>query len=107
MNKSNSLHDPNTALLPHLNDVELGLNELFLVSARQDLAGIEQALAGHDYVVMQDTVHRLKGAAMIFRMTPTVNAALHVEAVLNTGRPVDHLQLIEACSLLRQQIAPL
>ncbi|WP_061537155.1 Hpt domain-containing protein [Collimonas arenae] len=107
MNKSNNPRSPNSSLPPALSDIESGLNDLFLVSARQDLAGIEQALERRDYGSLQDTVHRLKGAAMIFRMTPTVNAALHIEAVLNTGLPVEHARLVEACALLRQLIAAL
>lgn len=106
MNKSNNRGGPSSPLPSVLSDVEFSLNDLFLVSARQDLAGIEQALEHHDYAVLQDTVHRLKGAAMIFRMTPTVTAALHIESILNTGLPVDHGQLVEACASLRQQVAP-
>jgi HPt (histidine-containing phosphotransfer) domain-containing protein len=87
-----------------LNDAELGLDDLFRASARQDLASIEQALERCDYCAIQQTVHSLKGAAMIFRMPATVNAALHIEAVLNTGLAVDHAELGAACAALRQQI---
>jgi HPt (histidine-containing phosphotransfer) domain-containing protein len=94
------------SLLP-LNGCELGLDDLFLDSARQDLLSIEQALARRDYGAIQQTVHSLKGVAMIFRASATVNAALRMEAVLNTGLPVDHVQLSAACAALRQQIGPL
>ncbi|WP_211468164.1 Hpt domain-containing protein, partial [Collimonas silvisoli] len=79
-------------------------HDLFLASARQDLVSIEQALVRRDYCAIQQTVHSLKGAAMIFRVPATVNAALHIEAVLNTGLAVDHAQLSAACVILRQQI---
>lgn len=107
MNKSNNHVGTKRPLPPPLCEVEPDLIDLFLVSARQDLAVIEHALACRDYAVIQDTVHRLKGAAMIFRMSSTVSAALLIESVLNAGLVVDHDQLIEACGLLRQQIAVL
>lgn len=87
-----------------MNSPTSGLDDLYHASARQDLDSIEQALGSREYGAMQHAVHRLKGAAMIFRMTLTVNAALHVEAVLNTGLTVDHVQLTKACALLRRQI---
>lgn len=87
-----------------LNDSELGLDDLFLASARQDLVSIEQALARRDYRTIQSTVHSLKGAAMIFRMAATVNATQHIEAVLSQGPAVDHDRLSAACSALRRQI---
>ena len=83
------------------------MNDWFLVNAGQDLARTEQALSRHDYVALQNIVHQLKGSAMIFRMTPTVSAALPIESVLNTGSPVDHVELVEACIALHQQIAAL
>ena len=103
MNKSKGRQLPPDPLLP-LDESELGLDDLFVASARQDLASIEQALASGDYCAMQQTVHRLKGAAMIFRMTAMVDATLHIEAVLNTGLAVDHAQLAAACLALRHQV---
>lgn len=89
-----------------LNDAELGLDELFLASARQDLLTIELALERRDYPSIQFTVHSLKGAAMIFRMTATVNATEDIEAVLSQGPAIDHERLGAACRALRQQIEP-
>ena len=103
MNKSKPGPRQPEPLLP-LNDSELGLDDLFLASARQDLISIEQALARRDYRAIQHTVHSLKGAAMIFRMTATVNATQRIEAVLSQGLVVDHDQLSIACNALRLQI---
>lgn len=103
MNKSKLGPQQPEPLLP-LNDSELGLDDLFLASARQDLLSIEQALERRDYRAIQHTVHSLKGAAMIFRMAATVNATQHIEAVLSEGPAVDHGRLSAACSALRRQI---
>ncbi|WP_061540449.1 Hpt domain-containing protein [Collimonas fungivorans] len=103
MNKSKGSQPPPDPLLP-LDESELGLDDLFLASARQDLASIEQALASYDYRAVQQMAHRLKGAAMIFRMAAMVDATLHIEAVLNTGLAVDHMQLAAACLALRRQV---
>ncbi|WP_038488696.1 Hpt domain-containing protein [Collimonas arenae] len=103
MNKSKHRPQHSDPLLP-LNDSEIGLGDLFLASARQDIITIEQALARQDYHSIQLTVHSLKGAAMIFRMNPTVNATQRIEAVLNTGLDVDHAQLTVACNVLRELI---
>lgn len=103
MNKSKGSQPPPDPLLP-LDESELGLDDLFLASARHDLAGIEQALASRDYRAVQQTTHRLKGAAMIFRMAAMVDATLQIEAVLNTGLAVDQAQLEAACAALRHQI---
>lgn len=103
MNKSKLRPRQPEPLLP-LNDSELGLDDLFLASARQDLLSIEQALERRDYRAIQHTVHSLKGAAMIFRMAATVNATQQIEAVLSTGPAVDHARLSAACTVLRQQI---
>ncbi|GAC1316047.1 MAG: hypothetical protein NVS3B11_04260 [Collimonas sp.] len=105
MNKSKPGKPQPDPSLP-LDASELELDDLFLASARQDLLSIEQALARRDYSAIQQTVHSLKGAAMIFRAPATVNAALHIEAVLNTGLAVDDAQLGAVCALLRQQIEP-
>ncbi|SFH64185.1 Hpt domain-containing protein [Collimonas sp. OK307] len=106
MNKSkpSKPSQPEPDSLSPMNESELGLDDLFLASARQDLLSIEQALARRDYCAIQQTVHSLKGAAMIFRVPATANAALHIEAVLNTGLAVDHDQLTAACAALRLQI---
>jgi len=103
MNKSKLRPRQLEPLLP-LNDSELGLDDLFLASARQDLISIELALERRDYHAMQNTVHSLKGAAMIFRMTATVNATQQIEAVLSQGSVIDHAILSAACRALRRQI---
>lgn len=106
MKKSKPSQPPPDPLLP-LNESELALGDLFLASVRQDLTSIERALDRHDYCAIQQTVHRLKGAAMIFRASATANAALYIETVLRTELTVDHAQLSAACAALRRQIESL